>query len=237
MSFSHGKHTRFFVSEYNLTSYVNEVSTTRTASTADTTTMGSNYKTFVNGYVEGEASVSGFYDGSASAVDEVLSAALGSATNKPVTICREAFDAVGDRAELLEAIETKYEVSSSVDDAVGISADFMSNGGVESGVVLHALEAETADASETSHDGLAATTNGAVAHLHITAFSGLDDATVVIEDSANNSAFSTLMSFTTATGLTSERIAVAGTVRRYLRVTTDVTGTGSVTFAVALARR
>jgi hypothetical protein len=47
------------------------------------------------------------------------------------------------------------------------------------------------------------------------------------------------VSFTNVTAVTSERVKVANgtTVNRYLRVVTDVTGTGSVTFLVAAAPR
>jgi hypothetical protein len=61
---------------------------------------------------------------------------------------------------------------------------------------------------------------------------------VTIEDSADGSTnWTTIGTFATVTGLTSERLVIAGTVRRYLRVVDNVTGTGTNTRSVALARR
>ena len=84
------------------------------------------------------------------------------------------------------------------------------------------------------------TINGGVAHLHVGAFSGLSSDVITIEHSVNGStSWATLVTFTTVTGRTSERIEVAAgtTVRQYLRVVDDVTGTGSITRFVAFARR
>jgi hypothetical protein len=239
VAFFHGKFTRVFVDQYNLSSYFNEATTTREAGLAETTTFGATAKTFLQGFVDGVASLAGFWDGAASAVDVVLAAALGSATTKVVTISRNAADAVGDMCEIFVAHETAYEITSSIDDASQISAEMQSSGGLDTGVILHANEAETVDANEASVDNAAATSNGGVATLHITAFSGLTNVIVTIEHSTDDSTWVTLVTFATATDVTSERVLVAAatTVRRYMRAVTNVTGTGSVTYVAAFARR
>lgn len=48
---------------------------------------------------------------------------------------------------------------------------------------------------------------------------------VKIEDSANDSTWADLVSFTSASGSTSERVTISGTIRRYVRVTTSGTFT------------
>jgi hypothetical protein len=47
-----------------------------------------------------------------------------------------------------------------------------------------------------------------------------------------------LATFTAATGATSQRVVVSGTVNRYLRASWTLTGTGAAaTFTASLARR
>ncbi len=95
----------------------------------------------------------------------------------------------------------------------------------------------SADGNGTTVDDAAATIDGAVAHLHVTAVSASDTILVTIEDSANSSTWATIGTFTLALAATSQRITIAGTIRRYVRCVWDVTGTGiSIPFAVALAR-
>ena len=76
--------------------------------------------------------------------------------------------------------------------------------------------------------------SGATGFLHVTQFSGTN-ATVTIQDSANDSTFGTLVAFTAATGLTSEKVTVAGTVERYVRINLAGTFT-TITFVVSFAR-
>lgn len=239
MAFSHGKHARIFVDEFNLSTYFSEVSAPRERDTAETSTFGGTAKTFVAGLANGTISASGFWDPVAGGSDVVLDAALGAATAKVVTISRESADAVGDRAELASAHETTYEASSSVDDANKVAAEFQADGGIDAGVILHAHEAETVDANEASVDNTAATTNGGVAHLHATAYSGLTNAIIKVQHSTDDVSFADLVTFTTLTAVGKQRVVVAAgtTVNRYLRATTDVTGTGSITYVCAFARR
>lgn len=241
MAFGHGKNTRVLWDEFNLSTYFNELSTSRELDLAETTTFGTAFKTYLAGIKDGSLSASGFFDPEAGASDVVLAAALSASATPIITICREALDAVGDRAELLTGRQTSYEISASTDEAVSVSADVQANGGLDSGIVLHALEAETGDGDETAVNHGAATTNGGIAHLHATAYSGLDDATITISHSDDNFVADdeVLVTFTQLTAVGKERVVVAAgtTVNQYLRVSTDATGTGSITFAVAFARR
>ena len=97
----------------------------------------------------------------------------------------------------------------------------------------------TVDTTGTAQNNGAGTTNGGIAHLHVSAYSGLTSDVITIEHSVNGStSWATLVTFATVTAVTSEQVVVAPgtTVRQYLRVVDDVTGTGSVTRAVAFAR-
>ncbi len=96
---------------------------------------------------------------------------------------------------------------------------------------------QTSAGSEASRDDAASSSAGAGAVLHMKDITGTS-VTVVIEDSPDDSVWSTLISFTTVSDgsePTVERLTVSGTVNRYLRITT--TGTFTVgNFAVAIRR-
>lgn len=84
--------------------------------------------------------------------------------------------------------------------------------------------------------GSVSTAFGLQGWLHVFAFTGTS-VTVSIQDSADNISFANVSGavFATATGVTSERIAVTGTVRRYLRAATTGTFSNAV-FAVQVTR-
>lgn len=130
-----------------------------------------------------------------------------------------------------------YDIAGNVRETVTLTIDTMPDDGVDMGVWLHALGAETADGNATSVDNGAATSAGGVGALHVSAYTGLTSAVIKIQDSADNSSFADIITFATVTAVTSERKRITGAVRRYVRATIDVTGTGSVTYAVAFARR
>ncbi len=108
------------------------------------------------------------------------------------------------------------------------------------GTIIEDLTAITIDGNGTARDGGAGSSNGGVAHIHSTAFSGFTSNDVTIEHSVDGStSWATLVTFAQITGLSGERVEVAAgaTVRRYLRVVDNVTGTGSNTRSVAFGRR
>lgn len=130
-----------------------------------------------------------------------------------------------------------YDVVSVVGALTKANVSYAVSGRVDHGVILHALGAETGDATGTSVDNAAASTEGGAAFLQVTAFTGFSGAVITVEDSADNAAFATIATFTTvASAPTAERIALAGTIRRYTRYVIDVTGSGSISFMVGVTR-
>lgn len=129
-----------------------------------------------------------------------------------------------------------YDPTRADDGSLTLKAEAQANGfGLEWGVQLDG--GKRTDAAATDGDGLdqtAQTTHGAQAYLHVFSFTGTS-CTVSVEDSADDSSYAALIDFTAATGPTSERKAVSGTVDRYVRVSTS--GTFSeCTFAVIFIR-
>jgi len=79
--------------------------------------------------------------------------------------------------------------------------------------------------------------NGAVGYLQVTDFSGFSQAVIKLRDSSDDVTYADLMTFTTVTSApTADRQTVAGVVDRYMSVDGDITGSGSITALVAIAR-
>jgi hypothetical protein len=108
---------------------------------------------------------------------------------------------------------------------------------ITQGKVLYPSTATTADANGTAVAMTGPTAAQKLyAALHVTAFSGLTNVIVKIQ-SDDNSGFTSAtdrITFTTATGTTSQFTSVAGdfSSETHVRVNIDVTGTGSTTFVV-----
>lgn len=236
MAFVHGKNTKVFYNGYDLSSYLNAISIARSAEQADTTTFGASYKTFVAGFTDATVSLGGYFDGDSNAIDQLLAASLGSDTPGVLTFSTEAADAVGDVAYQASSKTTSYEVTSSLTEAVAISAEVQCSGQVDRAIVLHAHEAETSTAADSSVDNGAASTNG-IAHLHVTAASADDTLDVIIEDSTDNNTWATLGTFAQISAVGSERLTITDTINRYVRASWTIAGSDpSFTFVVTLGR-
>ena len=243
-TFRHGKNISVLFDQFDLSTYFNSVSTSAMAEAVETTTFGSTSKTFQVGTKDGTISFEGLLDSTAGAVDAVLAAAT-SATVQNITVAIEGAT-IGRRAQLVQSNNTSYEIASAVADMVTVSAEAQATGTkgtMDSGVLLAAKQTVTATVQNSSVDNTAATTNGGVGLLHVTANTRDGAATVKIQHSANNSTWADLAVFTNtvASTLTSERIEVvaATTVNRYLRVNVSALGgsSGSLTITVGFARR
>lgn len=241
MAFIHGKNASVLHGIYDLSPYLNDGSVSTSAESAETTAFGSVAKTYIVGLKDGTLSASGMFDGSVDAIDEVLTASIGSDTNAPVSFFPTT-TTIGNPVKLLQAKTTGYSVSSPVGDVVSVSYDAQADGGIDHGVSLAALAAIVATTNSTSVDNAASTANGGLAQLHVSVNSWSADATIKVQHSSDNSTWADLTTFTVVatTVTTSERIAVATgtTVNRYLRAQNTLTaGTGSITYQVSFARR
>lgn len=136
------------------------------------------------------------------------------------------------------ALQVGYDPTRGADGSLSMAVQSVSNGyGVEWGFQLTpGLRTDTSASNGASVDGTASSSLGAQFYLQSTALTGTS-CTVAIEDSANDSAWAALSgaAFTAFTGPGWQRVAVAGTVRRYLRAVT--TGTfSSASFLVQAVR-
>lgn len=241
MAFRSAQTSRIYVGILNASCYTRSVSTDASIEMLDTTSLCDSTRQFVPGQNTSTFSVAGPLDADASSNGQwdALTDQKAATTPVPITFMPLGTDGA---AWLFEAIETNLTDESGVGSTVDWSMTAQTTNQTDmDGVVLENAITVTTDTDGTANTGPAGgTSNGAVAHLHVTAYSGFTSDDIIIEGSTSG-AFAgeetTVVTFTQVTGLTSERVEVTGTVPRYLRVADDVTGTGSITRTVAISRR
>ena len=238
MAFVDTSASRVLINQRHLSASISGWEVTSSRSMSQVTSILNAGQRFVPGIALGAIGLTGMFNPAAGDLDATIIAAAGVDNGLLWTVCPSGFT-LGAPALIVRSELEDYKITSAVGSAVNVAVMGMPDDGTDIGVQLHAHGAETADLSSTSVDNAAATSNGGVATLHATAYSGLTNAVIIVEHSTNNSVWATLATFTTVTAVTSERLLVAAgtTVNRYLRSSVDVTGTGSVTYAVAFARR
>jgi hypothetical protein len=243
VSFLPGKGLRVLANERDVSGSIAGASATHQRAVSDVTVVTTDGgMNFVPGLMSGAIALRGPSD-SDSALQSEVQAAIGVDNTLLVTVCPDGYTAVGKPAMFTLGDPSDYTMDAQVADALGYVVTSTADESVDMGWIVHALAAETADGNGTAVDRGAApatpTTNGAMAAIHVTAFSGLTSAAIKIQHSTDNSVWADLVSFAAVTAVGAERklVAKGTTVNRYVRAVTDVTGTGSVTFLVALAPR
>ncbi len=240
MSFRHGKNTAVLLGAYDISAYLNEVSSSQSIETADTSTFGTAAKTYIVGQNEGTVSFSGLYDGSTEAIAEIFQDIIDNDSTPAITIAPDAGLVVGSKATLAVGNQTSFEVSAPVTDVVSLNGEFEITDGLRGGVLLAGATVHDESTDGTSVDHGAATTLGARANLHVTANTRDEDTVIKVQASADDSVWVDLITFTTvgAAVTTSETATATGTINRYLRATTTIaSGTGDITYTLSLSRR
>lgn len=235
MAFVAGRRAKVLIGEYDLSAFLNNVSAVRNADLADVSVFGDQDREFLKTMQGASATLSGFIDTVAGASEPVLSSFLTGTSTRAVSIFWDA-DAIGSPGICGAGWEGSYEDSAPVDGVQAIAANLAFTGRVDRAVSLHALGVETGTGAYTAVDGGAATTNGAVANLHVTAAGASGTGTVLVQDSADNMSFLTIGTFSNFTAATSQTLEISGTIRRYVRANLS-SARNTQTFAVAFGRR
>jgi hypothetical protein len=233
--------SRVAVALLNLSGFATGFSQDSTQEALEVTTLVDKAKVFIPGQNTGSVLIDMILDttGTANGQFDGLHDLKGVVAASPYTLGPEGFT-TGDTVVMHAAHETQITTSSQVADVVRCSITAQVTDRTDIGVVLEDFAAITTTTTGTARDNGAATSNGGVAHLHVTAYATLTSNTVTVEHSVDGvSSWATLASFTVYSAVTSQRVEVAAgtTVRRYLRVVDTVVGSGSTTRFVSFARR
>lgn len=235
-TFTHGKNATVFINGYEVSDHLSSVTVSGEADVAEVSTLGSSDKAYIAGMKDATVSAEGYYAGNSTSIDSEMSTNLGTTTTW--TTVMEA-DAIGAIAYGVRAVETTYEVGAEIGGATAISIEGQVTGGREAGRVLHPHGSETSTGTTSGLDNGASTADGAAAYLQVTAASGTTPTLdVKVQHSSDGSTYADLITFTQVTAANAyERVAVTGTVNRYLRVEFTIGGTSpDFTFHVAAAR-
>lgn len=233
-TFGHGIGSKLYLSGFDISAFFKSYNIQGQKGTAETSTLADTFQQFVSGLGGANVTLDGFYDNSAGGAVVLLEAAFGS-TVKVFTVYPQGAT-LGKLGYGQSGFATSLDAQADIGSAVSINGSLLSNTGFDMGVSLITPASITSAGNGTSIDQAAATANGARAYLHVTAFSGTD-ATIVVADSADDSSFATIGTFTQITAVNAaQRIAISGAVRRYVRYTISGTFT-SVTFTLLFARK
>jgi len=252
-TFVHGKGTKIYLDEFDMTPYFNSADVAITNETAEVTSFADSSKAYILGLADGTLSCSGMWTGDTDGSDEELNAILGSTSAANITVA-EAAGTIGNRATIARCDETNYSISNPVGDVSTVTADFQGTSksgtlgtmtyGITSGFQLSAGSSIDYNAlgNLTGVDGGAASTARGAALLHVpTHHIGGGTTTIKIQHDSSSGFGSAadLISFTAvgAGAKTSEMVVCSGTVNRYVRATATSAGSsGSITFMVTFAR-
>jgi hypothetical protein len=204
----------------------------------ETTGINKSAKERLGGHRDGGIDWTSYYNPAASAAAHATLKGLPTA-DVIVTYCRGT--SLGSPAACCVAKQLNYDGSRDNSGEFTLEVSSVANAyGLEWGDQLTAgKRTDTAATNGTGLDTTASLSFGAQAYLHVfTGFTGTS-VTVKVQDSADNVTFADItgLTFTAATGVTSERLATTNTatIRRYVRAIT--TGTfSSATFSVVLVK-
>lgn len=238
MAFRSAKQARIYVGQLAASCYARTVSGDSALGMLDTTTLCDGAKVFIPDIEGGSFQVAGPLDADA-ATDgqwDALVAQKAATTPTPITFMPLGTDGA---VWLVEGVDTNFDTSAGVGQTVDWSLAATTTGVLDlNGTVLADNVAVTATANGSAIDGGASSANGAVFHLHVTAYATITSDDVTIEDSSTGSSgWATIATFAQATGLTSERVAITGTIKRYVRIVDTISGSGSITRHISMARR
>ena len=226
-----GLNVRLYVEGYDLSGDANALNGLGyTSELLDVTTLDVSAKKRIIGIVDGEISVDAFFDNASSRQHAVWTSNSGKQPTADQEVLVPMGSAVGDPCVGLVSKEGSYTVTRSPGSAIAANATFSANGsGPDFGVMLTAHDDTHSSAgSGTVMDGGAATSNGGAAYLQIFSLASGSVTVSVQESTSSGGSYTNIVNFSTvaaAAAPTSERLAMTGTVARYLKVTT--TGTFS----------
>lgn len=134
MAFIHGKNAYIRVDNASgtltdLSSITNEISYSQSIETADTSTYGTNAKTYITGQNDATVSLTGLFDATSATViegtiDALIAGTIGSAT---LEFGPEG-NGTGKKKYTMEVIVTSYEIGAPVSDVVSLSVEFQRTG-------------------------------------------------------------------------------------------------------------
>ena len=213
----HGKNGRMYASGYDLSCFLNSVGLDKSIDTAETSTFCSDSKRYISGLKDATLSAEGVYDEDKDTIDNTLNE-LGDGP-KIFSYFPSINEGVG-YAFLAHKTATNFAIS--ITDAVNFSLAGQTTNGVDRITSITPKIEFTANGSSASIDLGSGGTDGALLYLHTLGVS--DDATVKVEQSVDDTTWTTLHNYGTVSTIGASRVFKAGVVNRYIRITIEDLG-------------
>lgn len=239
MPFVHSKSTRVLFDGLDVSAWLTGLEYGVVSDAQDVTTFLKSWKNFWPGTNSGTVSMSGIHDKDM----QTLRSAVTGAVDNILTWSPQGLATLAEMVHLMAVTDQGYKESMPVGGMVLFDWAANADDAVGSyGQLFHPLAAETATGTSAFVDGGAATTTGAVAHLHVTALAGTaPTVTVKFSDCATSGGSYVDIAggaFTLMNAVGGQRLVIPGTIRQFVKATWTITGSAgqSLTFATALAR-
>ncbi len=233
---THGKTVDIIAGKYDVTQFFQKGSIKGSIAMADDTNLSDTALRYRPGRHSGSLSLDGLYSDGATEFTDIAEEVFGVA-GSTYMVFPTGYSTVGADVAMMRGTWATHKIEVGDDGNVSAAAEVIATSGLEPGRVLHGLTAETATVDTASVNHGAATANGGAAYIAVTT-DNFTSATVKVQHSANDSAWSDLLTFSALSVITSERSAVAlGTaVNQYLRSSISAFVGTSMTFAVGFCR-
>tara|TARA_R110000824_G_scaffold32908_7_gene106121 strand:- start:2836 stop:3558 length:723 start_codon:yes stop_codon:yes gene_type:complete len=228
----------FLVSGKSLAGVTSNITYKTTSTVEETTALGDSWKEQTPvGVRSAELSQAGWFD---DATNSSVDAFVASETASKVVTLAPAGSTAGSSATGFEgSFGSEVERVIEKEGLHKLNVTYKVSGAIEEGKIIEALAARTATGNSSAVDNTASSASGGSGYVQFTAVSGTSPTmAIVIQHSADDTTYATLISFTTAGSVGGERKTVSGTVNRYIRVNATIGGSSSpsFTYTVAFAR-
>jgi hypothetical protein len=240
--FVHGSKSSVYIDGLDVSPYLNAADWSTDQDTAEVTTFGSSWKSYIAGEQGAKISFTGFYDPLVLDLENLITDDW-SLTNGVLTYCPKG-SAIGDDARLFSVGATNYGQTSPIGGAVAIKWEPEVSSQVGFGSVLHPMGTDTNTTTGAGQDNAVQSATGWIAHLHVTGITGGGSWVIKLQDSTTNSGFVdvTGAAFTTTAVKSSQRLVSATNttvLRRWLIYVATRTGGSagdSIHFQLSVAR-
>lgn len=241
--FVHGRLSKVYLNGVDLSRILTNAGVTGGYDTAETTTFGQGFQSFITGLRSGgEVSLDGRVEDPNT---RILRRAVRDAEGLDNSIMCLSFgnDANGQTGVGLRGLLSSKEFTAASDDVAQVSLGFQGNRGADDTLCLNpgaTILTVTGNGTGVDDDAASAANTQAVGYLHMLEITGGSSPTVTVkvQDSPDNSTWTDLVVFSSATqARTAQRVVVNDVPARWFRASWTITGTPTaVRFSVMVAR-
>lgn len=226
----------FLIDGFELSGYTIDITHNVEAQTEESHTLGDSWAENTSVQLNRfQFDQSGFFDDAIGASNEALVGLAGA--QRQIALSIEGNTLGKKYIAAIGAVQSKYSRTAARGALHKGNATHMGSGAVEEGLIHTPLGALAGSSGNgTAVDNAASTSNGGVAHVHVTQLTlgGYTNLALKVRHSADNSTYADLATFTVVTAApAAERVVVAGTVNRYTRSNWAYNGAGSSQSATA----